>query len=65
MTPDSAEDLIDAIYILSSVTLHALATPIRRYNASKMKCSAVGVSKNMVVLTSERHQIEHLIVTIL
>ena len=32
--PDSAENLIDAIYILSIVTLHALATRIRRGNAS-------------------------------
>ena len=43
--PDSAENLIDAIYILSSVTLHALATLIRRDNASTKKCSALGVSK--------------------
>ena len=32
--PDSAENLIDAIYILSIVTLDALATRIRRGNAS-------------------------------
>ena len=56
--PDSAENLIDAIYILSSVTLHALATLIRRYNASKKKYSAVGVSNDTMTLTSERRQIE-------
>ena len=43
--PDSAENLIDAIYILSIVTLHALMTRIRRGNASTKKCSALGVSK--------------------
>ena len=62
--PNSAENLIDAIYILSSVTLHALATLIRRGNASTKKCSAVGMSKDTMVLTSERRQIEDLIVTI-
>ena len=37
--------LDQAIYILSIVTLHALATRIRRGNASTKKCSAFGVSK--------------------
>ena len=36
--PDSAENLIDAIYILPSTTLHALAALIRRGNASTKKC---------------------------
>ena len=62
--PDSAENLIDAIYILSSVTLHALATLIRRGNATTKKCSVVGGSRNPIMLTSERRRIEDLNLTI-
>ena len=41
--------------------LHVLVTLIRKYvHASKKKCSVVGMSNGMMVLTSEHHQIEHL-----
>ena len=43
--PNSAENLIDVIYIPSSVTLHVLVTLIRRGDASLKRCSALGVSK--------------------
>ena len=43
--PNSAENLIDTTYTLSSVMLHVLVTLIRRGNASMKKCSALGVSR--------------------
>ena len=56
--------LDQGIYILSSVTLDALATLIRRGNATTKKCSVVGGSRNPMMLTSERRRIEDLIATI-
>ena len=56
--------LDQAIYILSIVTLHALATRIRRGNATTKKCSVVGGSRNPMMLTSERRRIEDLNLTI-
>ena len=56
--------LDQAIDILSSVTLHALAALIRKGNASTKKCSAVGMSKGTMRPISERRQIEDLIATI-
>ena len=56
--------LDQAIYILSIVTLHALATQIRRGNATTKKCSVVGGSRNPIMLTSERRRIEDLNLTI-
>jgi hypothetical protein len=56
--------LDQAIYILSSVKLDALATRIRRGNATTKKCSVVCGSRNPMMLTSERRRIEDLIATI-
>jgi len=56
--------LDQAMYILSSVTLDALATLIRRGNATTKKCSVVGGSRNPMMLTSERRRIEDLNLTI-
>ena len=57
--------LDQAIYILSSVMPHALATLIRRGNATTKKCSVVGGSTNPMMLTSECRRIEDLNLTIL
>ena len=56
--------LDQAIYVLSSVTPHALAALIRSGNATTKKCSVVGGSRNPMMLTSERRRIEDLIATI-
>ena len=62
--PNSAENLIGAIYILSIVMPHALVTLIRRGNATTKKSSVVGGSRNPIMLTSERRRIEDLNLTI-
>ena len=65
-TPGSAEDLIDAFYILSSATPRVLAALIRRDNARTIEEEVFrsGYIEGTMVLTSERRQIEDPIPTI-
>ena len=57
--PDSAENLIDAIYILSIVTLHALTDPNSQRQCKYEEVFCIGRVEDTMVLTSERRQCIH------